>query len=208
MRNNSKERGQDLDLLGQPRGGTLVTGSLTTRLRIPTGAPTVLHEFVAKAACGNREAEQFEPGGVAARHASAATGHFRRCLRKRPEWSDRTPTAASGLPGEPPSYRRRRSAASQANRRHCRCRARHEPSMSAAAPRCVCRRTRPRRSRTEAALGSLVRSGNDEQSLGRLAELPRPGYVRKGAAGEELVNAVRSALRGERHASEGPSKEP
>ncbi len=34
------------------------------------------------------------------------------------------------------------------------------------------------------------------------------GYVRKGAAGEELVDAVRSALRGERHASEGPSKEP
>jgi DNA-binding NarL/FixJ family response regulator len=33
------------------------------------------------------------------------------------------------------------------------------------------------------------------------------GYVRKCAAGEELVDAVRSALRGERHASEGPSKE-
>jgi DNA-binding NarL/FixJ family response regulator len=30
------------------------------------------------------------------------------------------------------------------------------------------------------------------------------GYVRKCAAGEELVNAVRAALRGERHASEGP----
>jgi DNA-binding NarL/FixJ family response regulator len=33
------------------------------------------------------------------------------------------------------------------------------------------------------------------------------GYVRKCAAGEELVDAVRAALRGERHASEGPSKE-
>jgi DNA-binding NarL/FixJ family response regulator len=33
------------------------------------------------------------------------------------------------------------------------------------------------------------------------------GYVRKCAAGEELVDAVRSALRGERHASEGPPKE-
>jgi hypothetical protein len=53
-------------------------------------------------------------------------------LRKRPEWSDRTPTAASRLPGEPPRYRRR-PGASQANRRQCRCRARHEASMSVAA---------------------------------------------------------------------------
>jgi hypothetical protein len=33
------------------------------------------------------------------------------------------------------------------------------------------------------------------------------GYVRKAAAGEELVNAGGSALRGERHTGEGPSEE-
>ena len=62
MRNNSKERGQDLDLLGSLEVEPC-QGSLTTRC-IPTGAPTVLHKFVAKVACGYREAEQFEPRGV------------------------------------------------------------------------------------------------------------------------------------------------
>ena len=57
------------------------------------------------------------------------------------------------------------------------------------------------------ASGSLRTVGHDERSLGRLAErattTAQTGYCLAG-----LMNAVRSALRGERHASEGPSKEP
>jgi hypothetical protein len=78
--------------------------SLTTRC-IPTGAPTVLHKFVAKAACGYREAEQFEPRGLQPA-CQRGYGVFPPMLAETAEWSDRTPTAASGLPGEPPSYRR------------------------------------------------------------------------------------------------------
>jgi DNA-binding NarL/FixJ family response regulator len=48
---------------------------------------------------------------------------------------------------------------------------------------------------------------SDPLLMERSFEAGALGYVRKCAAGEELVDAVRSALRGERHASEGPSKE-